>query len=219
LSQGQPHQHEQQQIAIIPKWRIKADYVEVCNCDYGCPCNFNGFPTYGFCRALVLFSIREGNYGDTKLDGIDVIVAESWPKAIHEGNGTVQLYISKHATEDQRNAVINIFSGKAKGEGPFAVFAPTFKYVLEPQDVDINKIINGKKSSFSVPGVMDVQVESFKNPVTGEEQETKIQLPKGFIFKMADAAKTMLMRISTPSMNFDHSGQNAFFAEVEYRGP
>ena len=215
MSQGQP----QQQTAIIPKWHIKADYVEVCNCDYGCPCNFNGFPTYGFCRALVLFSIREGNYGDTKLDGVDVIVAESWPKAIHEGNGTIQLYISKYATEDQRSAVINIFSGKAKGEGPFAVFAPTFKYVLEPQYVDINKIINGKKSSFSVPGVMDVQVESFKNPVTGEEQETKIQLPKGFIFKMADAAKTMLMRISTPSMNFDHSGQNAFFAEVEYRGP
>ena len=215
MSQGQP----QQQTAIIPKWHIKADYVEVCNCDYGCPCNFNGFPTYGFCRALVLFSIREGNYDDTKLDGIDVIVAESWPKAIHEGNGTVQLYISKYATEDQRSAVINIFSGKAKGEGPFAVFAPTFKYVLEPQYVDINKIINGKKSSFSVPGVMDVQVESFKNSVTGEEQETKIQLPKGFIFKMADAAKTMLMRISTPTMNFDHSGQNAFFAEVEYRGP
>jgi hypothetical protein len=85
--------------------------------------------------------------------------------------------------------------------------------------VDINKTINGKKSSFSVPGVMDVQVESFKNPVTGEEQETKIQLPKGFIFKIADAAKSKLMRISTPNMNFDDSGQNAFFAQAEYRGP
>ena len=53
-----------------------------------------------FAGLLFCFSIREGNYGDTKLDGIDVIVAESWPKAIHEGNGTVQLYISKYATED-----------------------------------------------------------------------------------------------------------------------
>jgi hypothetical protein len=106
-----------------------------------------------------------------------------------------------------------------KGEGPFAIFAPTFEYVLEPQNGDIDKTTEGKKSSFSVPGVMDVQVESFKNPVTGEEQEIKIQLPKGFIFKMADAAKTMLMRISTPNMNFDHSGQNAFFAQVEYREP
>jgi hypothetical protein len=221
MSQGQKQQQqgEQQQTATIPKWHLKADYVETCNCDYGCPCNFNGFPTYGFCRALVLFSIREGNYGDTKLDGIDVIEAESWPKAIHEGNGTLQLYISKHATEDQRNAVINIFYGKAKGEGQFALFAPTYKYILEPQYVDINKTINGKKSSFSVSGVMDVQVESFKNPVTGEEQETKIQMPKGFIFKIADAAKSKLMSISTPNMNFDDSGQNAFFAQVEYHGP
>jgi hypothetical protein len=105
------------ELESIPKWYFKADYIETCNCDYGCPCNFNGFPTYGFCRALVLYSIREGNYGDTKLDGIDVIVIESWPKAIHEGNGTLQLYISKYATEDQRSALTNIFYGKAKGEG------------------------------------------------------------------------------------------------------
>jgi uncharacterized protein DUF1326 len=68
------------ELESIPKWYFKADYVETCNCDYGCPCNFNGFPTYGFCRALVLYSIREGNYGDTKLDGIDVIVIESMAK-------------------------------------------------------------------------------------------------------------------------------------------
>jgi hypothetical protein len=140
-------------------------------------------------------------------------------KTIHEGNGTAQLYISKHATEDRRSAVINIFSGKAKGEGPFAIFAPTFKYMLEPQYVDIKKTINGKKSNFSVAGVMDVQVESFKNPVTGEEQETEIHLPKGFIWKVGQAAKSKLMRMSTPQFNFDNSGQNAIVSTVEYKGP
>jgi len=64
--------------------------------------------------------------------------------------------------------------------------------------------IDGRKSSFSVPGVMDVKLENFMNPVTGGEQDTKIQLPKGFIWKLADAAKTKIMRISTPSLNFDH---------------
>jgi hypothetical protein len=75
--------------STIPKWYMKADYVETCNCDYGCPCNFNGFPTYGFCRALLLFSIREGsNYGDdTKLDGVDVIVAQSWPRLFMKETG------------------------------------------------------------------------------------------------------------------------------------
>jgi hypothetical protein len=106
-----------------------------------------------------------------------------------------------------------------KGEGPFAIFAKTLKYILDPQYVDIKARIDGRKSSFSVPGIIDVQVENFINPVTGEEQDTKVQLPKGFIFKIADAAKTKVMKILTPSLNFDDSGKNAFYSVVEFKGP
>ena len=203
----------------ISKWHMKADYVETCNCDFGCPCNFSGFPTNGFCRALVFFHIQAGNYGNVTLDGIEVVYAVSWPKAIHEGNGTLQLFISNQSDESQRNAIVNIFTGKAKGDGPFALFASTLKYILDSQFVDITAKINGIRSSFSVPGIMDVQLESFINPVTGDEQYTKIQLPKGFIWKVADAAKTKMMRILTPNLNFDHSGKNAFYSVVEFRGP
>ena len=203
----------------IPKWNMNSDYVETCNCDYGCPCNFNGFPTYGSCQSLILFHIRSGSYGDTKLDGLDFITALYWPKAIHEGNGAAQLFITNKASNEQRQALINIVSGQAKGDGPFVLFAGTFKYFLEPQFVDIKVNLNGKKSSFSVPSVMDVQTESFTNPVTGEEQDTKIQLPKGFIFKLAEAIKSKIMRITTQSLNFDHSGQNAFYAVVDFQGP
>jgi hypothetical protein len=58
---------------------------------------------------------------------------------------------------------------------------------------------------------MNVQVESFKNPVTGQEQDTKIQLPKGFIWKLAEAAKTSIMRITTPNLNLDDLGKNTFY--------
>ena len=203
----------------IPKWNIKADYVETCNCDFGCPCNFTGFPTYGFCRALVLFHIKSGKYGTVKLDGLDVIYACSWPKAIHEGNGTMQLFISKKANENQRKALVEIFSGNVKGDGPFVIFAQTIKYFLDSQFVDINVRIDGRKSSFSVPKIIDVQLENFKNPVTGEEQDTRIQLPKGFIWKVAQAVKTKVMRILTSNLNFDDSGKNAFYSVVQFKGP
>ena len=203
----------------IPQWNMKSDYVESCNCDFGCPCNFSGFPTYGSCHTLILFHIRSGSYGDTKLDDLDFITALYWPKAIHEGNGTAQVFITNKANEEQRQALINIVSGQAKGDAPFAILSGTFKYFLEPQFVDINVNLNGKKSSFSVPGVMDVQIESFTNPVTGEEQDTKVQLPKGFIWKLAEAAKSKIMRITTQSLNFDHSGQNAYYSVVDYKGP
>ena len=51
---------------------MQSDYEETCNPDYRCPCNFNGFPTYGNCGALVAYYVREANYGDVKLDGHSV---------------------------------------------------------------------------------------------------------------------------------------------------
>ncbi|MGH9978952.1 MAG: DUF1326 domain-containing protein [Nitrososphaeraceae archaeon] len=90
---------------------------------------------------------------------------------------------------------------------------------LEPQFVDIKVNLDGKKSSFSVPGVMDVHTESFTNPITGEEQDTKIQLSKGFIRKLVEVAKSKIIRITTQSLNFDDSGKNAFYSVVDFKGP
>ena len=166
-----------------------------------------------------MYHIRSGSYGNTKLDGLDFISALSWPKAIHEGNGTFLSLITNKANEEQRQALIQIVSGQAKGDGPFEVVAGTFSRVLEPQFVDITAKIDGKRSSFSVPGVVNVEVESFLNQVTGEEQDTKIQLPNGFVWKLAEGAKSKTMHITTPNLNFDHTGKNAFYSLVEYKGP
>jgi hypothetical protein len=110
-------------------------------------------------------------------------------------------------------------SGQAKGEGPCALFASTMKFVLEPQFVDINVTVNGKESSFSVPRVLDVKTESLTNPVTGEEQDTRLQLPKGFIWKLAEVSRSKVMRITTPRLNFDHSGKNVYCSLVDFKGP
>ena len=104
--------------------------------------------TYGYCRALVFYHIRDGNHGNVNIDSLEVIYAISWPKAIHEGNGTIQLYITRSADAEQRQAIVSIFIGKVKGDGLFTLFAPTLDYVLEPQFVDINARLDGKKVVF-----------------------------------------------------------------------
>src|SRR5215470_11011195 len=115
----------------IPRWQMRVDYVESCNCAFACPCNFSGYPTDGFCEALVGYHIRDGRYGRTKLDGISVIYAAAWPKAIHQGGGTLRLYVSESATPPQRDAILRIFTGKAKGSGPFELFAGTMGTIEE----------------------------------------------------------------------------------------
>ncbi len=80
-------------------------------------------------------------------------------------------------------------------------------------------IVDGKRSRFSVSGVLEVRLTPHLDPVSGKEQEIELRLPNGFIWKAAQAVKTAAMRISSPSLNFDYSGKNGYFSVVEFSGP
>ena len=79
---------------------------------------------------------------------------------------------------------------------------------------------DGRRSSFRVPNVCEAALEPFTNPVSGEVQDVRLNLPKGFIFKSAQAARTLVMKIlGTGPLSFDHAGKNAFYARLEFAGP
>lgn len=202
------------------RWLLRADYIETCNCNFGCPCNFSGYPTDGFCEALVAFHIREGRSGRTRLDGLDVVCAYAWPTAIHRGNGTMRLYVSDAAKTDQRDALVRIFSGRAQGNGPFVVFAATMARIEDPVFTPIEMHVDGRRSHYRIPNVAEVALAPHTNPVSGEVQDIRVNLPKGFIFRTAQAARTLAMKLlGAGPLSFDHSGRNAFFARVEFQGP
>jgi hypothetical protein len=204
----------------IAAWHIEMDYIEACNCDFGCPCNFNGYPTDGKCETMAGYHIRNGRYGDTSLDGMNMVMAASWPGAIHQGNGTVRLHLDRSSSEEQRNAVMMIFSGQAKGDGPFELFSKTFSTVEEPLIVDIEMHVDGRNSWYKIDGVLDVQLEPFTNPVSGATQDIQVHMPAGFIFQTALAAKTRVMKLlGFGPLSYDNTGQNAFVAQVSYAGP
>ena len=66
-------------------WTIRAREFANCNCSYGCPCQFNGLPTYGNCRAVVGIQIDTGHHGTTKLDGLKVAgISNGLPQSTKE---------------------------------------------------------------------------------------------------------------------------------------
>ena len=44
-------------------WNIRGPQISTCNCAWGCPCQFNGLPTHGDCRAAVAMQIEKGHFG------------------------------------------------------------------------------------------------------------------------------------------------------------
>jgi hypothetical protein len=110
------------------KWNVEADFLQACNCDYGCPCEFSAPPTKGFCEGMGAWKIHRGRYGGVNLDGLGLGFAAHWPKAIHEGNGTVCTFVDEKASAAQRDALLAIASGQAGGL-PFEIIATTFSKV------------------------------------------------------------------------------------------
>jgi hypothetical protein len=207
-------------MADAPAWRLEMDYIEACNCDFGCACNFNGYPSHGKCETMAGYYVRDGYYGATSLAGIKIVLAAAWPGAIHQGNGHARLHLSRETTDSQRTAIIEIFSGRVGGDGPFALFANTFSTFDKPIFTEIEMHIDGRNSWFRIPGTLYCELEPFTNPVSGDVQDIQIHLPQGFIFKTALAAKSRVMKLlGLGPLSFDHGGQNAFFAQLKFAGP
>jgi hypothetical protein len=198
------------------KWHYKADYLEFCSCAYGCPCNFNGFPTEGYCRAVVGYRFNEGSCGDVDLAGSSVVVALSWPKAIHEGNGTVAMFFDPSVPEAQVGAIAAIFGGQYGGN-PHDIFSATFTTVLGPFVEPIEFTVDGTKSSIKIGSKISAEMTPHVSPVDPtQEQEVHVVLPTGFVFQDASAARTLRQIVNVDGMSFEDMDRNAFHAKVEH---
>jgi hypothetical protein len=197
------------------KWVIDAEFIQACSCDYGCPCEFSAPPTRGFCEGTGGWRVTKGHYGDVSLDGICIGFAAHWPKAIHEGNGTMALFIDERATPEQRDALLTICSGKAGGL-PFEILALTISKVLDPIFTSIDFNFNGRESSIRIGDSLRVAVEPIKNPVTKEPESVRVDHATGFIFKSAEAVSARECRVSVPGLSFEWPDKAGFVTNVNY---
>jgi hypothetical protein len=197
------------------KWALEADFLQACSCDYGCPCEFSAPPTRGFCDGTGAWRITTGHFGDVALDGITVGFAARWPKAIHEGNGTLAVFIDERATPQQREALLTICSGKAGGL-PFEILATTITKVLDPIFAPIEFNSNGRDSSVYIGKSLQVAMEPIKNPVTKEPESVRVDHGTGFIFKTAEAVSAKECRVDIPGLSFAWPDKAGFVTRVNY---
>lgn len=163
-------------------WELRGQGYEFCNCDFGCGCNFGGFPNSkdGSCQALVGMRIQAGRCGDVDLANVTCAAILQWPKAIHEGNGKCVFIVEPSTTDAQVDALAQICSGKLGGM-PWEILGTTFAVVgLEKAKITVTG--EGMAQTFTIDRIGEGRGETFKNPVTGEPHAASIELPDGFIW-------------------------------------
>jgi len=197
------------------KWSIEADYLQACNCDYGCPCEFSAPPTLGYCQGAGAWRINQGSHGDTRLDGLGLAFVAHWPKAIHEGGGTVCVFVDEKASPAQRDALVQIVSGSAGGL-PFEILATTFSKMLEPRFVPFQFHFNGRNSSVKLGDAVKISVVPISNPVTKEPESVRVEHSTGFVFKTAECVSAKEMSVSAGELKFSWPDKAGFLAQVKY---
>ena len=197
-------------------WNLRGTYVEFCNCDPGCGCNFKGSPTSpeGNCEAFVANLIEEGRYADLQLAGAKVAWALWWPGAIHDKGGRGHAYVDCE-TEDQFEAIRTIWRGDA-GHEYFTIFNSTLDEPTAVERATVNLTIAGRESRIEVPGAGSAQMEPLRNPVTGVEYNVRIVKPGGFIWKAGEIAKSTRLKVDLPEMAFDVSDRHAVHATFDW---
>ncbi len=200
---------------MIP-WEIQADEMATCNCAYGCPCQFNALPTYGTCEATAGFQIKQGHFGDTRLDGLRAVGILAWPGPIHEGCGKAFTIIDKRADEAQRQALLTIMSGGETDPGTtmWNVFASTMDEVFDPvfKPIEIEVDVEARVGRVFVEGLVDSSGEPIRNPISNEPQRARIDLPDGFEYSLAEMGSATSSTTGPIAMSF--ADRYAQFAHI-----
>jgi hypothetical protein len=140
-------------------WRLSGSYFETCSCELMCPCNFSldHGATYDYCRATLVFRVREGEIEGTDVGGLDLCVIIDTPKVMTEGNWRLGMFVDERATDEQAEKLTAVLSGQ-KG-GPMAALAPLVGEVLGVERAPFEVIEDGLRHSVKIGDAIDFEIE------------------------------------------------------------
>ncbi len=200
------------------EWVMQGVEVTNCNCDWGCPCQFNKLPTHGHCRAYSVVQIDSGRFGDVPLDGLRWGITVAWPGPIHHGNGTLQAIVDDRADARQRAALEAVAHGRETEPGTLVwqVFSTTvttwLPTVVAPIELQVD--MERREAVVRVGGLAEATIAPIINPVTGKPHRVRVTLPTGFEFHDAEfASGTAKVGGEIP---LDFAGTHAHLARIHW---
>lgn len=196
-------------------WRIEAEYLEFCSCDFGCPCESMAPPTRGHCDGIIAFKIKKGHCGFISLDGVTVVATFFFPRAIHHGGGHMHPIVGGITSDDQTEAIFYILSGEDQPVGTmFNIFSVIIEKIHDPVFTDIawEWDMESRRGRIDVPNLIRAQAEPIRNPVTDSEISIRTVLPDGWVFHEAEHAAGVAKGMG--ALKFDFSQRHSSLANV-----
>ena len=205
-------------------WSIEGPWYKNCNCDPGCPCDFNQAPTTGQCEGIIAMRIDKGHFGDVSLDGVAFAGAAWWPGRIDEGDGHIKPIIDEAASEEQRNAILTILSGNAGGT-IFEIFSAVCPHVQEPVSapIEFEFDIESRSGRIKAGDLIESTVETLRGIDPPDPYQVLVRIPGGFEYTgenhEAETALSKTLKVSAGGkLEYEHTDTHSSMAIVKHEG-
>jgi len=143
-------------------YSLEGTLLEVCNCNVLCPCWIGEDPDNGTCDTVVAYHFDKGAVDGVDVSGHTLALLAHVPGNILKGNWKVAVYIDDKASEAQKQAIVDVWTGK-KG-GPVADLAGLVGEVVAVEQAPISFKLHEGKGSVRIGDVVDMEMEPFRGP-------------------------------------------------------
>jgi hypothetical protein len=201
---------------MMAEWRVSGSYFEACNCDAICPCRRQGGQklttgsTYGVCSFALSWHIVDGAFGSTSLSGRSAVLAGYYRDDEPGKPWRVFLYVDEQATAEQRQAIADIFTGRAGGTA-FKNYAAVIGevYAVKPARIELDH----RPKQWSIRAG-DYVVVKGATPVQSEHGAVSCGIPGHD--HPGEEVRTELMRVDDPPLGWEVVGRCGFATDFAY---
>ena len=209
----------------VPQWHVVGDWFDVCRCDIPCPCEFAQAPTDNWCEGVLAWHIREGHYGDVRLDGLSVIAIGAFEGNLWAGEGkaTMGIFIDEKADERQREALQTIFGGQGGGfPAQFAEFIGEVRGVeFAPIEFEVAEDLSYWRAE--IPDKVMASAEALTGPTTPPGERVQTLNPPGSEVgpsgTVATWGRATADRAEAFGWNFEWDGKSSKHLPFDWTGP
>ncbi|MFC9292531.1 DUF1326 domain-containing protein [Streptomyces sp. NPDC057011] len=214
------------QQATGTRWHLAGDWFDVCKCAIPCPCTFAQPPTYGDCEGVMVWHIREGNFGDVRLDDLNVVMLGSFEGNPWAGTHTepyAAVFLDERADDQQRAALGTVFGGEAGGwPAEFgAMFHPEMRGMdVVPIHVEIDEDLATWRAE--IPGRVTAAAEALTGPTTPNGARVQVLNSPGSEVgpgQVATWGRATADRADAFGFSWEHTGKSSKYFPFDWSGP
>jgi hypothetical protein len=146
-------------------YKLEGRLLEVCDCNVLCPCWIGEDPDNGTCKTALAWHFDKGTIDGVDVSGTTIACVAFVPGNILQGNWRAAIYVGQNASQQQEEAILKVYTGKAGG--PIADLVKLIGEVVSVEKVPITFTVQEGRGTLKIGDVAHAELEPYKGAMGG----------------------------------------------------